>query len=407
MGGSDRDGLTTAMLTERCRWERGDLPLGHCGGIGSRGDTAAAGDGVSVRKLDQLDIVLHGEIEGTRGNGFEPIRFVHNALPEVSLAEVSMNTTFLGREFHLPFIIEAMTGGVPGTEAINGNLARAAEGLGIPMCLGSQRAMMERPELTFTYQVRELAPTVFLFGNLGGTQLRALGAEAALRAMDEVGTDGVAIHLNPAQEVNQPGGDTDWTGVLDEIALLCRMSPKPIIVKETGCGLSGEVARRLAAIGVSALDIAGAGGTCWAMVESKRSNGRALVPEGWGITTAESLLACLRATDRPLIASGGMRTGHDAAKALALGASLVGLARPLLAPAMESAEAVTALLLQLAQELATVMLLVGAVSLEELRNVELRVDPGSSAAGRTLRRSRMPARQVSGAGFAGRGGTLE
>jgi isopentenyl-diphosphate Delta-isomerase len=368
------------------------------------GSMETAGDGIGFRKLEQLDLVLRGDAEDVCGNGFEHVRFVHNALPEISLEDISMGTTFLGREFKLPFMIEAMTGGALGTETINRNLARAAEVLGIPMCLGSQRAMMESPGLAFTYQVRDVAPSVFLLGNLGGTQLRSLGAKAALWAMDAVGADGLAIHLNPAQEMNQRGGDSDWTGVLDEIALLCGLSAKPIVVKETGCGLSRDVASRLAATGVSALDVAGAGGTSWTMVESNRNSGRALVPKGWGIRTAESLIACLEVTDKPLIASGGMRTGHDAAKALALGASLVGSARPLLAAAMDSPEAVEAVLLQMARELGTVMLLVGAGSLEELRNVELRVDDRCSDLGLSLRGARRPGSPLSHAGLVDEGG---
>jgi isopentenyl-diphosphate delta-isomerase len=329
----------------------------------------------SRRKREQLDVVLTREVESGCGNGFERYRFVHDALPEIDLCSVSTATTFLGRALKLPLLIEAMTGGAPGTEIVNRNLAVAAERTGAAIGLGSQRAMLEESSVAYTYQVREWAPSVLLFGNIGAIQLRRQGPDAAIGLARQVGADGLVVHLNPAQEVSQEGGDTDWSGVLAAIVGLCAQAELPIVVKETGCGISGSVASRLERAGVAAIDVAGVGGTCWTNVEELRRGNEALVPPGWGIPTADALVECRGAVHVPLIASGGMRTGLDCAKALALGASLVGLALPLLKPALESAGAVASALAALGEQIRTIMFLVGAADLPRLRETGVaRVD---------------------------------
>lgn len=326
----------------------------------------------TLRKQQQLHIVLQEDVQSDCGNGFGRYQFVHTALPEIALQDVDLSTQFLGHPFSAPFFIQAMTGGVAGAESVNRNIAAAAEKLGIGLCVGSQRAMIEDSRLAYTYQLRDLAPHAFVAGNLGAVQLCEYGVAAAIRLVDEIGADALFIHLNPAHEAAQPCGDTDWRGVSDHIARLCAAADFPVLIKETGYGLSGEVAAKLEKLGVRALDVGGKGGTCWTKVESLRTSGDCVrVPVDWGIRTADSLVECRAACGLPLIGTGGIRDGHDAAKAIVLGASLVGMAQPLLAPAMESADAVVERLLLLADELRTVMFLVAASDLTALRRVEL------------------------------------
>ncbi len=321
----------------------------------------------SSRKLDHIRICIDRDVEFSKSNGFERHELAHNALPEARLSDMDTSTEFLGKKFRLPFIIEAMTGGSPGTESINRNLAMAAEELGIGMGLGSQRAMLEDPELAYTYDVRDVAPGIFLLGNIGAVQLSMYSINEIRGLVRDIKADGIAVHLNAAQELSQPEGDRDWRGVLANIGKFCRKAGFPVVVKETGCGISGDVARKLEQAGASCIDIAGAGGTSWIMVESYRGSESAKAFLEWGIATAESLMQCRKAVDIPLIASGGIRTGLECAKALAMGASLAGFALPLLKPATESHQAVSRKLSGLAGELRKAMLLAGTGNIEELR----------------------------------------
>src|SRR5439155_3772159 len=247
----------------------------------------------------------------------------------------------------VPMLISSMTGGAPRAEEINRNLATAAQELGLAMGVGSQRAALQHPELASTYQVRALAPDIPLFANIGAVQLNyAYGVDECRRAVDMIGADALILHLNALQEAVQPEGDTNFAGLVGKIAQVCREVGVPVIAKEVGWGISAEAARMLWEAGVSAIDVAGAGGTSWSQVELHRiptERGR-LVAEGfadWGIPTAESLLAMRGAgvpEGRKLFASGGVRNGIDIAKARALGADLVGIARPFLKAAAMSAE---------------------------------------------------------------------
>ncbi len=325
---------------------------------------------LSARKREYIRICLKNNVEFTRSNGFARYEFEHRALPEISLNEIDTSTIFLGRKFKLPFFIEALTGGSPGTEKINRNLARAAEKLGIGMGLGSQRAMLAAPELASTYRVRDVAPNIFLLGNIGAAQLSSFGSLEIIAMIRDIGADGLAIHLNPAQEVCQPEGDTDWTNVLSNIERICKSTNFPVVVKETGCGLGGDIARKLALAGAACLDIAGAGGTSMTKVEYYRGS-RIRAFFEWGIPTAESLRQCRKAVKIPLIASGGIRTGLDCAKALAMGASLVGFALPILKPAMESSAAVVKKIEDFREELTLTMLLVGARSIRQLSKARI------------------------------------
>lgn len=325
----------------------------------------------SKRKDDHITICLEEDVQFTKKNGFEQYEFVHKALPELNLADIDTSTTFLGRKFAFPFFIEALTGGSPQAERINKNLAQAAEAFGIGMGVGSQRVMLDCPDLGYTYQVRDRAPNILLFGNIGATQLCSLTASDIVRLVEAIGADGMAVHLNATQEMCQPEGDTDWRDILANIERICKKTPFPVIVKETGCGIDAGIAQRLESAGVACLDIAGAGGTSFTKVEYYRGAGISKALFEWGIPTAESLWQCRPVVKIPLIASGGIRTGVECAKAIAMGASLAGFAWPLLKAARRSHHDVLEILTTLGEELKRAMLLVGVQNIDELRKVAI------------------------------------
>ena len=296
------------------------------------------------RKADHIDVVLGKDVGFARlSAGFDEIRFTHAALPELSLAQIDLRARLFGRELRAPFLISSMTGGPAHAERINAHLAECAQGLGIAMAVGSQRiALEDQGSGGMTRELRRRAPDVPLIGNLGAAQIRgAKGIEAARRAVEMIEADGLFIHLNPLQEAVQRGGDTDWTLVLAAIEALARAG-LPIAVKEVGFGLSADTVRQLTDAGVGVIDVAGAGGTNWARVEGYRdaaANEVAAAFTEWGIPTARAI-ADARATapDITLIGSGGVRSGVDAAKAIRLGADIVGQAAPTLSKAIEGPE---------------------------------------------------------------------
>jgi len=291
---------------------------------------------ISRRKADHLAVAASGEADFRRRTTLlEQVHLIHQALPERAVADVDLTTSLLGKTLAAPVVVSGMTGGTDESLKINRDLARAAQQLGIGFGVGSQRAMAEHPELEATFQVRDTAPDVFLIGNLGVVQARALGPDKVATLASKIGADAMAIHLNPAMELIQDGGDRDFTGALATIAALVAALPVPVIVKETGCGLSPEVARAVARAGVRAVDVSGAGGTSWVAVEARRaapdSDAAALGDElwDWGIPTAVSVSACARAK-LEVIATGGLRSGYDVARAIALGATAGGVAAPAL-----------------------------------------------------------------------------
>jgi isopentenyl-diphosphate delta-isomerase len=325
----------------------------------------------SRRKQEHIDICLSKDVEFRKSNGFERYEFEHRALPELNLSEIDTAVEFMGKSFAVPFFIEAITGGFTGTERLNLNLAKACEEMGIGMGTGSQRAMLDEPDVAYTYMVRDVAPHIFLLGNIGAVQLAGLSVDEIIRMVEMIKADGLAIHLNAAQEMCQPEGDTDWRDVLHHIERVCRHTDFPVVVKETGCGIAGDVASRLEAVGVDCLDIGGAGGTSFTRVEHHRGATSAAAFFEWGIATAESLWQCRKAVKIPLIASGGIRTGVDCAKALAMGASLVGFALPVLKAAQISHQAVIDELKSVAEALRKTMLLLGVKNVEELKHIKI------------------------------------
>ena len=321
------------------------------------------------RKLDHLKVCLERDVQSGKSNGFERYELIHDALPEMDhdLDGIDTRTRFLGKDFSAPIFIEAMTGGTSEATKVNRNLAHAAQRLGLGMGVGSQRAMIENPDVADSYDVRGVAPGIFLAGNIGAAQIRELGVGRIMGAVKRIKADALAIHLNPAQELAQHGGHIRWGGVLDAIKELRSEVKTPLIVKEVGCGISGDVASRLERAGIDAIDVAGAGGTSWVKVDSLITGKPLGNLFGWGMPTAECLAQCVKRVKIPVIASGGIRNGVEAAKAIAMGASLIGLALPLLKPATRSAEAVESVLKQMIMELKTVMFLVAASDLEGLR----------------------------------------
>jgi isopentenyl-diphosphate delta-isomerase len=331
---------------------------------------------VSNRKVEHLRINLEEDVQFFDvSTGLERYRFVHQALPELNLASIDTSLELFGRKLRAPLLVSSMTGGAAQAERINRNLAAAAQASGIAMGLGSQRAAIADPSLASTYRVRDLAPDILLFANLGAIQLNyGYTVDECRRAVEMIDADALILHLNPIQEAVQDHGNTDWSGLVDKIEQVCRSLDKPVIVKEVGFGISASVALRLRNAGVSGIDVAGAGGTSWAAVEAKRAPNAELqklaeVFWDWGLGTADSLVAVRRvAPDLPLIASGGIRNGIEIAKCIALGASLVGLASPLLKLANVSAENTTAGIRALVTQLRVAMFGIGAPDLAALRD---------------------------------------
>jgi isopentenyl-diphosphate delta-isomerase len=323
------------------------------------------------RKDDHIRICLEKDVEFAKSNGFERVELEHRALPEMDKSDIDLSTQFLGSKFRYPLFIEAITGGTAQGERINKNLAKAAEALGIGMGVGSQRAMLEDAKAARTYFVRDVAPSIFLLGNIGAAQLRNYDTSKVISLAGAIKADGLAVHMNVAQELAQREGDKSWKGIYDDIKMLCSKSRFPIIVKETGCGISGRLSHELVLAGVKAIDVAGAGGTSWVKVDGHRTKEDVSHIEEWGIPTAQALRDVAHSVKVPIIASGGIRNGVEVAKALAMGASLVGMALPLLKPATESSESVKRHLEKVISQLEDAMLLVGARNIKELKKVRV------------------------------------
>jgi len=338
---------------------------------------------ISRRKADHLALAASGAADfDQRTTLLEDVHLVHQAIAEIAVDEIDLSIELAGRRLRLPVVITGMTGGTEAAGAINRDLARAAAAAGVAMGVGSQRAMAEHPELEATFQVKDAAPDLVLIGNLGVVQARALGTARVAALAASIGADAMAIHLNPAQEMIQEHGDRDFRGAVDTIGELVAALPVPVIVKETGCGLSGHAAERLRDAGVGTVDVAGAGGTSWVAVEARRaapgSQARELGTElwDWGIPTAVSTVACA-AAGLTVIASGGLRTGLDVVRAIALGARAGGLAAPVLRAQQAGGQAgVTALLDRVALSIRTAMLLIGARRVTDLYAAPRHLGPG-------------------------------
>lgn len=339
-------------------------------------------------KSRHLDVCLHEPVDYAKSAGFDAWDFVNDAMPEVSLEHVDLSTALVGRAMRAPLMIAPMTGGTPEGLAFNRRLAAAAQHFGLAMGVGSQRVALERSELTAHFRVRDLAPDIPLFANFGAGQLaRGWGADEARRAVAMIDADAIYIHFNAVQEAIQ-GGDRDFRDIASRLTVLCRSlegEGVPVFAREVGFGMSGDAARRLRACGVAGVDCAGAGGTSWAKVEAfcastpqRRALG--LTFGEWGTPTATCIVDIRRALpDVTLVATGGLRSGIDLAKAIALGADVGAMARPMLKKAHEGDAALHAFIESVIAELRVCMFGAGAANLAQLRGALTDVGAGSSA----------------------------
>lgn len=331
------------------------------------------------RKVDHIRINLEKNVQFPRlTTGLERYRFIHQALPEHDLAEVDIQIELFGKTLSAPIVISSMTGGTDLAYKINQNLAEAAQTHGVAMGLGSQRAAIENPDLAYSYQVRNVAPDILLFANLGAVQLNyRYGWEQCQRAVDMLEADALILHFNVLQEAVQPEGDTNFAGLLGKVEAVCKKVSVPVIAKEVGWGFSEQNSRDLANAGVAAIDVAGAGGTSWSEVEYHRAptefHARVAASfADWGIPTAEAVqYAVSGAPELKIIASGGLRDGIDIAKCIALGATAGGMAGPFLKAANQSTQAVSQLIREIASQLRIAMLCSGAKTILELQTTPL------------------------------------
>lgn len=331
---------------------------------------------LAERKKQHLEIVLAGHaVSAGIGTGFDAIRFEHVALPEIDMAAIDLSTQFLGKALSMPFLVSSMTGGAEKAQAINHNLAIACQASGIALAVGSQRVALEtNSDWGMNRDLRRLAPSIPILANIGAAQLNTgYGIDQARRAIEMIDADALIIHLNPLQEAVQPEGDRNWIGLTEKIGALCRALPVPIVVKEVGSAISPGVAERLAALGVGIIDVAGAGGTSWAAVEAQRATtvseaAIAAAFTDWGQPTAQAIAAIRKAMpDIFIIGSGGVRSGVDAAKAIRMGADLVGQAASVLQSATMSPEDVVEHFAIMSAQLRVACFCTGSVNLAALR----------------------------------------
>ncbi|PSL16300.1 isopentenyl-diphosphate delta-isomerase [Marinobacterium halophilum] len=329
-------------------------------------------DPTNERKIEHIRAIEHDPATDRDGRWFDRILLTHRALPEVALDQIDPSTEFLGKRLSFPLLISSMTGGDHElVRTINTNLAIAAERCGVAMAVGSQRVMFTHPSAEASFALREHAPTTVLIGNVGGVQLNyGFDLDKCQRAVDVLAADALYFHLNPLQEAVQPEGDTDFRGVAEKMGAISRHLSVPVMLKEVGAGLSAaDIALGLAQ-GISHFDVAGSGGTSWSRIEHHRRHDGdeiGLRFQDWGLPTPLALQQAEPFLDRAtLIASGGLRDGIDMAKSVILGASLCGMAAPLLQPAMESAEAVVTVIERLRREFITAMFLLGTPDMAAL-----------------------------------------
>ncbi len=328
------------------------------------------------RKSEHLDIVLSKKARMQESlTGFDDIKFEHVALPELDYDDIDISTNFLGKPLKAPLLISSMTGGPEHAQLINTNFAIAAEELGIAFAVGSQRVALENvSSIGLNKEIRQLAPTIPLLSNFGAVQLKDWdGAKMALKAVEMLEADALILHLNPLQEILQPEGDKNWSGLLLQIEQLAADVKIPIVVKEVGAGISGNIALQLFNAGISIIDVAGAGGTSWAAVEGnratdKRTQNLANTFREWGIPTVRAVKDVRRdCPDATIIASGGIRNGLDAAKSIALGADMVGQAAAILASALTSPEAIVEQFEELKEGMKITCFCTGSKRLKDLR----------------------------------------
>lgn len=332
----------------------------------------------SERKADHIRINLEEDVNSGITTGFENYYFLHEALPEINLPDVDLQTRIFGKTLEAPILISSMTGGTKDAAQINRRLAEAAQLRGIAMGVGSQRAAIEDPSLGKTFQIRDIAPDILLFANLGAVQLNyGYSVKHCLEAVEMIEADGLILHLNALQEAVQPEGDVNFAGLLNKIETVCKDLSVPVIAKEVGWGISTSTSKKLIDAGISAIDVAGAGGTSWTQVEMHRaaSESQARLAAAfldWGIPTSESIQFVRQADPKiPIISSGGLRSGLDIAKSIALGANLGAMAGLFLKAADQSTDKVIQVVDEIVNEIRVAMFGCGAADLQQLSETTL------------------------------------
>ena len=333
---------------------------------------------IDQRKADHIKINLEQDVRSARTTGLENYYFTHEALPELDLSRIDTTLKLFDKRLAAPILISSMTGGTAEAETINLRLAEAAQETGVAMGVGSQRAALENPDQAKTFQVRRVAPDILLFANLGAVQLNyGYNIDHCRRAVDMIQADALILHLNPLQEAVQDGGDVNFAGLANKIEEVCKQIEVPVIAKEVGWGISEKTAKLLANCGVSAIDVAGAGGTSWSQVEMHRAPDEftrqlAATFVGWGIPTTDSILNVKKAAPNMItFASGGLKDGLDIAKCLALGATLGGMAGPFLKAAAVSTQKAVEMMKLTQRQIEVTMFACGAKELEELEDQKL------------------------------------
>ena len=329
---------------------------------------------IGLRKTEHLRINLEEDVGSGLSTGLEHFHFIHRAIPEINLADVDLRVNLFGKQLDAPILVSSMTGGTSEAYKINQILAAAAQKAKIAMGVGSQRIALEQPDLSETFKVRNVAPDILLFANLGAIQLNyGYGVDACQRAVDMIEADALVLHFNPLQEAIQQGGDTQFAGLMMQVEAVCKSLSVPVIAKEVGWGFSAVDITLLANAGVKAIDVAGAGGTSWSQVEMYRaeSNDRKQLASAfsdWGIPTADVIQNIVQtAPQLKIIASGGLHNGVEIAKCIGLGAHLGGMAGPFLKVAAQSAETTDGLIKLLKDEIRICMFATGSKTFPELR----------------------------------------
>jgi len=333
---------------------------------------------IDQRKADHIKINLEQDVRSAQTTGLENYRFVHEAMPELDLDRIDTTRQLFGKKLNSPILVSSMTGGTSAAETINLRLAEAAQECGLAMGVGSQRAAIEHPEQASTFQVRRVARDILLFANIGAVQFNyGYGIDECRKAVEMIEADALYLHLNPLQEAVQAGGDTNWGGLAKKIEAVCKKMEVPVVAKEVGWGMSERTAKILADCGVSAVDVAGAGGTSWSQVEMHRAPDEltrqlAATFVGWGIPTSEAILNVRKAVpEMTIFASGGIRDGLDIAKCIALGAALGGMAGNFLKAAAISTDNVVDMMKLTMRQIEVTMFATGAGTLEQLNSGRL------------------------------------
>jgi len=334
---------------------------------------------IENRKKDHIEICLNKDVQFDKTlSGFEKYQFVHQALPEINFDEIDLSINIFDKKLNAPIFVSSMTGGLEKARLINKNIAIACQNLGLAMALGSQRIMLENPQSVESFNVRKYAKDILLFGNIGAVQLNyGVGLKECLKIIEQIKADVLFLHLNPLQEAIQEEGDKNFSGLLKKIETLAKDLPYPIVIKECGCGISEELAIKLSKTKIAGIDVSGSSGTSWALIEGYRAKNNITLELGktfknWGIPTAESLVYVKKhIKDKFIFSSGGIRSGIDIAKAIALGSNMVGIALPLLESATISSRAVEERLIQFIQELKITMFCIGVKNIDELKNTKL------------------------------------